>query len=163
MAGSFSSSQQAAKIKEGGGEGEELVIELGQSEDKFGVFDQFDPSEDPSGDLGDPSLTIADLQGTPSQVEMGFKRKLSTSLLDLIEGQLGKDASGKSQPKLPPPPFNPLRPGRHPPCRSHPNLPLFFNLLIQKGRGLPKGRNLWMEGDPVPLRRKMRPDGHQSS
>ena len=49
LAGS-SSSQQA----------EETVIELGQSEDEFGAFDQFDPSEDPSGDLGDPSLTEAD-------------------------------------------------------------------------------------------------------
>ena len=35
---------------------------------------------------------------------MGFKRKPSTSLLDLIEGQPGKDASRKSQPKLSPPP-----------------------------------------------------------
>ena len=106
MAGS-SSSQQATKIKEGEGEDEEPIIELGQSEDEFGVFDQFDSSKDPSGDLGDPSLTEADLQGTPSQAEMGFKRKPSTSLFDLIEGQLGKDAPGKSQPKLPPPPSKP--------------------------------------------------------
>ena len=35
---------------------------------------------------------------------MGFKRMPPTSLLDLIEGQPGKDALGKSQPKLPPPP-----------------------------------------------------------
>ena len=35
---------------------------------------------------------------------MGFKRKPSTSLLDLIKGQPGKDAPGKSQPKLPPHP-----------------------------------------------------------
>ena len=35
---------------------------------------------------------------------MGFKRKPSASLLDLIEGQPGKDVPGKSQPKLPPPP-----------------------------------------------------------
>ena len=56
-----SSSQQATEIEEGGEEGEEPVIELGQSEDEFGVFDQFDPSEDPSGDLSDPSLTEADL------------------------------------------------------------------------------------------------------
>ena len=34
---------------------------------------------------------------------MGFKRKPPTSLIDLIEGQLGKDAPGKSQPKLSPP------------------------------------------------------------
>ena len=85
MAGS-SSSQQAAETEEIGVEGEEQVIELGQSKDEFGVFDQFDPSEDPSGDLGDPSLTEANLQGTSSQAEMGFKRKPSTSLLDLIEG-----------------------------------------------------------------------------
>ena len=38
---------------------------------------------------------------------MGFKRKPPTSLLDLIEGQPGKDASRKSQPKLPPPPPKP--------------------------------------------------------
>ena len=63
LAGS-SSSQQDTKTEEGGAEGEEQVIELGQSEDEFGVFDQFDPSEDPSGDLGDPSLTEAYLQGT---------------------------------------------------------------------------------------------------
>ena len=63
MAGS-SSSQQAAETEEGGAEEEEQVIELDQSEDEFGAFGQFDPSEDPSGDLGDPSLTEADLQGT---------------------------------------------------------------------------------------------------
>ena len=85
MAGS-SSSQQAAETEEIGVEGEEQVIELGQSKDEFGVFDQFDPSEDPSGDLGDPSLTEANLQGTSSQAEMGFKRKPYTSLLDLIKG-----------------------------------------------------------------------------
>ena len=38
---------------------------------------------------------------------MGFKRKPPTSLLDLIEGQPGKDAPGKSQPKLPPPSSKP--------------------------------------------------------
>ena len=63
LAGS-SSSQQATETEEVGAEGEEQVIELGQSEDEFGVFDQFDPFEDPFGNLGDPSLTEADLQGT---------------------------------------------------------------------------------------------------
>ena len=106
LAGS-SSSQQAIETKEVGVEGEEQVIELGQSKDEFGVFDQFNPSEDPSSNLGDPSLTEADLQGTSSQDEMGFKRKPSTSLLDLIKGQPRKDAPGKSQPKLPPPPSKP--------------------------------------------------------
>ena len=38
LAGS-SSSQQAAETEEGGAEGEEQVIELGQFEDEFGVFD----------------------------------------------------------------------------------------------------------------------------
>ena len=61
-----SSSQQATEIEEGGEEGEEPVIELGQSEDEFGVFDQIDLSEDPFGDLGNPNLTEADLQGTSS-------------------------------------------------------------------------------------------------
>ena len=78
---------------------------MNQSEDEFGAFDQFNLSEDPFGDLGDPSLTEVDLQGTSSQVDMGFKRKPSASLLDLIESQLRKDVPGKSQPKLPPPPL----------------------------------------------------------
>ena len=88
-------------------ESEEQVAELGQSEDEFGVFDQVDLSEDPFGDLGDPSLTEVDLLGASSQAEMGFKRKPPTSLLYLIEGQSGKDASGKSQLKLPFPPPKP--------------------------------------------------------
>ena len=58
---SSSLSQQAAKTEEVGVEGEEQVIELGQSEDEFGAFNRFDPFEDPSGDLGDPNLTEADL------------------------------------------------------------------------------------------------------
>ena len=56
-----SSTQQAAETEEGGAEGEEQVIELDQSEDKFGAFDQFDPSEGLSGDLGDPGLTEPNL------------------------------------------------------------------------------------------------------
>ena len=83
------------------------VVELDQSKDEFGAFDQVDLFEDPSGDLGDPSLTKADLQGTSSQAKIGFKMKPPTSLLDLIEGQPGKDAPGKSQPKLPSPPPKP--------------------------------------------------------
>ena len=83
------------------------VVELDQSKDEFGLFDQVDLFEDPSGDLGDPSLTKADLQGTSSQAEMSFKRKPPTNLLDLIEGQPGKDALGRPQSKLPPPPPQP--------------------------------------------------------
>ena len=98
-----SSSHQAAKAEGVRAESEEQVTELGQFEDEFGVFDQVDLFEDPSGDLGDPSLIEMDLLEASSQAKMGFKRKPPTSLLDLIEGQSGKDASGKSQPKLPPP------------------------------------------------------------
>ena len=46
---------------------------------------------------------------------MGFKRKPSASLRDLLEGQPRKDVVGKSQPKLPPPP--PSKP-EHPQTRS---------------------------------------------
>ena len=56
-----SSAQQVAKTEEGGAKGEEQVIELDQSEDEFGAFDQFDPSEGLSGDLGDPGLTEPNL------------------------------------------------------------------------------------------------------
>ncbi|XP_065618062.1 uncharacterized protein LOC136062657 [Quercus suber] len=69
--------------------------------DAFDVFAQLDQSEDPPRDLGDPNLTEADLfaSGAPPPPTMGYKRKPTTDLLDLIEGQ-----SGKSQQKLPPPP-----------------------------------------------------------
>ena len=108
LAGS-SSSHQAVEAEGGKVESEEQVTELGQSEDEFGVFDQVNLFEDPSGDLGDPNLTETDLLsiGTSFQAEMGFKRKPPTKLLDLIEGQLGKDAPGKPQSKLPPPPPKP--------------------------------------------------------
>ena len=61
---------------------------LGLSEEGFGAFDQADPFEDPSGDLGDPALSEAELLSVriSSRAEMGFKRKSLTSLFDLIEG-----------------------------------------------------------------------------
>ena len=85
LAGS-SSFHQTVEAEGGRVESEGQVAELGQSKDEFGVLDQVDLSEDPLGDLGDPSLTEADLLGASSQVKMGFKRKPPTSLLDLIEG-----------------------------------------------------------------------------
>ena len=108
LAGS-SSSHQATEAEGGRAESEEQVANLGQSKDEFGVFNQVNLSEDPSGDLGDPRLTEADLlsTGTPSQAKIGFKKKPPTSLLDLIKGQPGKDMSGKPQSKLPPPPPKP--------------------------------------------------------
>ena len=143
---------------------------MDQSEEEFGVFGQVDLSEDPSGNLGDPSLTEVDLLGTSSQAEMGFKRKPPTSLLDLIEGQSGKDAPRKSQPKLPPPP--PPKPqsaqtrssSPHHSHRLHgPNFLILLSLPIQKGKGLPKVRSPWMGGDPAPLKRKMKPDELQGN
>ena len=65
MAGS-SSSYQAAETEEVRVESEEQVAKLGQSEDEFGAFNQVDLPEDPSGDLGNPSLTKTDLQETSS-------------------------------------------------------------------------------------------------
>ena len=96
MLAGFSSSHQAVEAEGVRAESKEQVTELGQSEDEFGAFDQVDLFEDPSDDLGDFNLTEADLQGTSSQAEMGFKRRPPASLLDLIEGQSGKDAPGKS-------------------------------------------------------------------
>ena len=83
--------------------------ELGSSEERFEAFDQADPSEDPSGDLGDPDLSEAELLSveTSSQAEMGLKRKPPTNLFDLIEGQPGKGAQGKSQSSVPTPPSQP--------------------------------------------------------
>ena len=144
LAGS-SSSHQVAEAEGVRAESEEQLVELGQSEDEFGAFNQVDLSEDPSSDLGDPNLTKADLFGTFSQTEMGFKRKPPTSLLDLIKGQLGKDASRKSQPKLPPPLcLNLPRLGHLPPHHSHrfhgPNSLLLFNPPIQKRKRAYKGK-----------------------
>ena len=162
-----SSTQQAAETEEGGAEGEEQVIELDQSKDEYDAFDQFDPSEDPSGDLGNPSLTEMDLQGTSSQADMGFKRKPFASLLDLIEDQPGKDVSGKSQLKLPPPLPKPQPPQTKslsvlPQLSKLPPPPL-FNPLTRRGRGLPKGKILWTGRDPALLKRRTRVDGLRSN
>ena len=68
--------------------------EFGSFEKGFEVFEQADPFEDPSGDLGDPALFEAELSlvGTPSRTGMGLKRKPPTSLIELLEGQPGKGA-----------------------------------------------------------------------
>ena len=135
---------------------------MDQSEDEFGAFDQFDPSEGHSGDLGNPSLIEADLQGTSSQADMGFKRKPSASLHELLEGQPRKDVPAKSQPKLPFPPSKP----QPPPDQvivyltgNQPNSPPLFNPLTLKGKGLPKGKILWTGGDPALLKRRTRAGG----
>ena len=83
--------------------------ELDQPEEGFGVFNLANQSEDPSGDIGDPALSEAELSsvGTSSQAEMGLKRKPMTSLFELLEGQPGKDAQGTPQPNAPSPPPQP--------------------------------------------------------
>ena len=78
-----------------------------RSEEGFGAFDLIYQSEDPSGDIGDPALSEAELSliGTSSQAEMGLKRKPLTPLLQLLKGQPGKDTQETPQPEaLPPPP-----------------------------------------------------------
>ena len=79
---------------------------LGLSEEGFGAFDQVDPSEDPTGDLGDLDLSEAELLsvGISSRAKMGLKRKPPISLFDLIQGQLGKGAQRKPQSNAPSPP-----------------------------------------------------------
>ena len=83
----------------------EAESDSGLPEEGFDAFDQARSSADPVGDLGDLDLSEADflLAGTASQAEMGLKRRPPTSLFDLIEGQSGKEAPGKSQSKPPPP------------------------------------------------------------
>ena len=78
---------------------------LGLSDEGFGAFDQADPFEDPSGDLGDLALFEAELLsvGTSSRAEMGLKRKPPTSLFDLIEGQPRKGAQERPQSNAPSP------------------------------------------------------------
>ena len=73
---------------------EEDESDLGLFEEEFGAFDQANPSEDSSSDLVDPNLSEAELLsvGISSWAEMGHKRKLPTSLFDIIEGQPGKGA-----------------------------------------------------------------------
>ena len=56
-----SSAQQATETEEGRDEVQEQVIELDQSEDEFGAFEQLDTLEDPFGDTGDRNLSEADL------------------------------------------------------------------------------------------------------
>ena len=93
--------------------------DMGLSEEGFGVFDQADSFEDPSGDLADPDLSVAELLsvGTSSRAEIGVKRKPPTSLFDLLEGQSGKGVQGRSQSSVPTPPPQP----QHVQTRSSPS------------------------------------------
>nr|POF10785.1 hypothetical protein CFP56_03455 [Quercus suber] len=100
-----SSSQQVTVAEEGLSKKAREVVELSSSEDEYSVFNLADQSEDPSGDLGDPHLSEADLRslrvGTPT--EMGLKRQPQTNLLDLLEGGSKKSVPEESQPQPPAP------------------------------------------------------------
>ena len=100
--------------------------DLGLSEEGFSVFDQADPFEDPSSDLGDLDLSEVKLLsvGTSSRAEMGVKRKPPTSLFDPLEGQPGKGVQGRSQSKAPTPPPQPQPvQTRYSPSRSQSQFP----------------------------------------
>ena len=105
--------------------------DLGLSKERFGVFDQADPSEDPPDDLGDPDLSEAELSsvGTSSRAEIGLKRKPPTSLFDCIKGQARKGIQGKSQSSISTPSPQPQSvqnrssPSRSQPQSPHPKLP----------------------------------------
>ena len=49
------------ETEEGRDKVQEQVIELDQSKDEFGAFEQLDTPEDPFGDTGDCNLSEADL------------------------------------------------------------------------------------------------------
>ena len=160
--------------------------DLGLSEEGFGAFDQADPSEDPSGDLGDLDLSEAELLSveTSSQAEMGLKRKPPTSLFDLIKGQPGKGAQGKPQSSAPTPPSQPtpvqtrssstksqpqsLRPKL--PAPPHSALPPRPEPADSKRKRSPKGKEPMdggksqssQEGAEAPRAQKQLKIGHQS-
>ena len=81
-------------------EEEEEVVGVSDSEDEFEVFNQALSPETSTFDLGHPFSLIID--------EMGIQRKPRSTLLDLIESELGRDAPGKvTQTKPPTPPTFP--------------------------------------------------------
>ena len=94
---------------------------LSESSEEFEVFNQPPSSKDI------PTNLDSQQQGDfTTSDEMGIQRKNQRSLMDLIESQLGRDASGKcAQPKLPPPtPKSPLPPPQPPtPHRPDPSDP----------------------------------------
>ena len=153
--------------------------DLGLSEEEFRAFDQADPSENPSGDLGDPDLSEAELLsvGTFSRAVMGLKRKPPPAYSTSLRVNRGKVHKETRNPvfQLPHPSPSPSRLDLPLLSRSH-NLPvrnflLLFNQLcllglsplIQRERGVPRVRNQWMGGNPNPLRKGTKPCELESS
>ena len=80
-------------------EEEEEVVGVSDSEDEFEVFNQALSPETSTFDLSHPFTLIID--------EMGIQHKPRSTLLDLIESELGRDVPGKvtqTKPPTPPPP-----------------------------------------------------------
>ena len=97
--------------------------ELDRPEEGFGVFDLVYQSEDPSGDIGDPALSEAELSsiGTSSQAEMGLKRKPLTPFSNSSRANLGRIHRERHNPMLLPHNLGLLlsKPGHLPPSHSH--------------------------------------------
>ena len=70
------------------------MVKVADSEDEFEVFNQALSPKTSVPDLGPPFSPIIN--------EMGIQRKPKSSLLDLIESQPGRDASGKVTHTKPP-------------------------------------------------------------
>ena len=144
--------------------------ELDRPEEGFGVFDLALQSEDPSGDIGDPALSEAELSlvGTSSQAEMGVKRQPLTPLLQLLEGQPGKDTQGTPQPNAPSPPprpqiiqtrssstkSQPQSPRPEPPASSQPARPPRPEGTDSKRKRSPKGKDVMDGGKSQPSKEK---------
>ncbi|XP_050278148.1 uncharacterized protein LOC126719660 [Quercus robur] len=99
----------------------EEVVEVSETSDDFGIFDQsINSGEDPD--------------------EMGIQRKPQRSLLELMEGQPGKSAPVKSTqsqvPSLPArsPPPAPRQPSRQPPQPARPDAAELKRRREQKGK-----------------------------
>ena len=91
--------EEEAEEREEEEEEEEEVVELSDFSDDFGIFDQSIHSEE------DPN-------------EMGIQRKPQRSLMELMEGQPGKDAPAKStQSQVPSLPSRSPLPAPHQPVR----------------------------------------------
>ena len=124
------SSSQPALRKE---EEEEEVVQLSNSLEDFGVFNQLIQSEE-------------DFE------EMGIQRKPQRSLMELIENQPGKNASAKStQSQIP------SLPTRSPPPAPHqtshqPPQPVWPDAAELKRRRVQKGKEVVDVGKPRPTR-----------
>ena len=132
--------EKEGEEKEEEEENPERIVTFSESSEEFEVFNQPPSSEDISTDLDSQQqgdITTSD--------EMGIQRKNQRSLMDLIESQLGRDASGKfAQPKLPPPPPKSPLPPPQPPVPHRPDA------ADPKRKRKQKGKEIVETGRPRP-------------